>query len=123
MTNFQPISTRIIEEHGIIPRPFFIAWSFDVAGACAACNLSQPIDVCPAFGPKRDTTTVCLVQRCFSDPKKVRRSGRLDGFELQPSLDGHAAREAQGGQEGFIERSYFGETAHAEINVIVSSCH
>jgi hypothetical protein len=123
MANFQSISTGILKEHGIVSRPFVIPRSFDVLGACVTGNLSQPIDVCRTLSPKRDTAAVRPVQRRFSDPKKVRRPGRLDGFELQPSLDGHTAREAQWGQQRFIERSCFGETVHAEINVIVSSCH
>src|SRR4029078_8357727 len=101
MANFQPISTGILKEHGIVSWPFVISRSFDVLGAGVAGNLSQPPALCRPLSPKRDTAAVRPVHRRFSDPKKVRRPGRLAGFELQPSLDGYTAPEGQVGDPGF----------------------
>jgi hypothetical protein len=123
MTDFESVPARILEEHGIIAWPFIVARSVDVSGAREANNVSQAIDVCRAFSPERNTAAIRLVQRRFSDPEKLRCAGRLDRFELQPALDYYAPREAQCGQQRFVEWARLSEVMHPKVNVIVSSCH
>ena len=97
VTDFQPVPARILEEHRIVARALVIVRSFDMTGPCAANDLSQSIDFRNAFSPKRNTAAVRLVQGRFGDSEKLRRPRRLDRFELQPTIDHHAAGKAQRG--------------------------
>jgi hypothetical protein len=123
MAYLKSIATGVFEEEGIISGSFVIVRPFYVAGPRVPDYFSQPVHLCRAFGPKRNPAGIGLMRGCFGDSEKFSRAIGFNGFKLQPACNLGAACEAECGQQSFVERPCLGQATHAQINVIVSSCH
>jgi hypothetical protein len=72
MDDFQAVSARIIEEHGVIGLIVFGVkkWAFDVFASDPPNNLGHTIDFGGRVHPESDPGTVWLVIRIFGKSEK-----------------------------------------------------
>jgi len=127
MTNFEAVSTRILEKNGVVtgfPRlGNFMSGSFDVPRSRTSSNLSQLVNLADAVRPESDAAFVRTVLGRLSDAEKLGSAVIAGALELQPPLDSDVASEPKCGQERLVEPSCLGKAAHSEVNVIVASRH
>ena len=123
VADFQTIATGILEKDSVVARPFVISRAFDVPSSRPDDDLSQPIHLSGAVCPEGDPALVGGMPRRLSDAKKLTNAVLSGRFKLQPAFDPHVACEPQCRQKCFVEGSRLGQTAHPQVNVIVTSPH
>jgi hypothetical protein len=95
VADFQAIAAGILEENGIVARPFVISWAFDIPRSRPDDDLSQPVDLAGTVCPEGDAALVGEVSRRLDDTKKLSSAVRSSRFKLQPAFDPNVAREPQ----------------------------
>ena len=71
VADFQTIAAGILEEDGIVARPFVISWAFDIPRSRPDDDLSQPVDLAGTVCPEGDPALVGDMPRRLSDAKKT----------------------------------------------------
>ena len=123
VADFQTIATGILEKDSVVARPFVISRAFDIPSSRPDDDLSQPIHLSGAVCPEGDPALVGDMPRRLSDAKKLTNAVLSGRFKLQPAFDPHVECEPQCRQKCFVEGLRLGQTAHPQVNVIVTSPH